>query len=139
MTPGPRLISKNLVKMLSYTERQRDIDTHNSMLVNRMLRTTSCINNENKIVKDSLNSVYNRKVEKEIDDSNQQLVKRLQSASSQYSQKGMSRSVKHYARVKSNIAFSKMDPYYDLEIGTNSGREAQTDSAIVRRPFSAIR
>lgn len=43
------------------------------------------------------------------------LVRRLQKASSQYSQRGMSKALKSYQKVKTNLAYSKMDPFYDLE------------------------
>ena len=37
----------------------------------------------------------------------------MQSAKSQYQNLG--RSMKEYSKYKSNMAFSRMDPYYDLE------------------------
>ena len=40
-------------------------------------------------------------------------MRRLQSAKSQYQNLG--RSMKEYSKYKSNMAFSRMDPYYDLE------------------------
>lgn len=85
------------------------------MLVQRMLNTTSEIGKSEKIYfKDSLNSTFTKKQDKEIDENNQQLVKRLQSACSQYSQKCMQRSMRKYEKVKTNIASEKMDPFYDL-------------------------
>jgi len=85
------------------------------MLVQRMLNTTSEIGKSEKIYfKDSLNSTFTKKQDKEIDENNQQLVKRLLSACSQYSQKCMQRSMRKYEKVKTNIASEKMDPFYDL-------------------------
>lgn len=81
-----------------------------------MLNTTSEINKKDKVfLKDSLNSTFTKKLDKEIDENNQQLVKRLQSACSQYSQRLIHRSMKKYEKVKTNIASEKMDPFYDLE------------------------
>jgi hypothetical protein len=75
------------------------------MLVQRMLSTTSNLQKPEKVYfKDSLNSTFTKKVDKEIDENNQQLVKRLQSACSQYSQKCMQRSMRKYEKVKTNIA-----------------------------------
>lgn len=75
------------------------------MLVQRMLSTTSDLQKPEKVYfKDSLNSTFTKKVDKEIDENNQQLVKRLQSACSQYSQKCMQRSMRKYEKVKTNIA-----------------------------------
>ena len=62
----------------------------------------------------SLNSGYCRQVQKEIDEDNQQLVRRLQNANSQYSQRNFSQANKKYDKMKTNIAFSRMDPFYDL-------------------------
>ena len=110
------------------------------MLVCKMLNTTSCIKNENVFFKDSLNSTYNRKVDREIDGSNHQLVRRLQSAKSQYSQRGMVKSVRHYDRIKTNIAYSKMDPFYDLEpaVSRGSTQFMETHQQQKRlRPYSA--
>lgn len=85
-------------------------------MVQRMLNTTSdlCNRSQNIYFKDSLNATFTRKLDKEIDDNNQQMVRRLQSAASQYSQKLMKKSVKNYEKVKTNIASEKMDPFYDL-------------------------
>lgn len=70
-----------------------------------MLSTTSDLQKPEKVYfKDSLNSTFTKKVDKEIDENNQQLVKRLQSACSQYSQKCMQRSMRKYEKVKTNIA-----------------------------------
>lgn len=75
------------------------------MLVQRMLSTTSDLQKPEKVYfKDSLNSTFTKKIDKEIDENNQQLVKRLQSACSQYSQKCMQRSMRKYEKVKTNIA-----------------------------------
>ena len=53
-----------------------------------MLNTTSDLSKLDKVFfKDSLNSTFTKKQDQEIDDNNQQLVKRLQSACSQYSKK----------------------------------------------------
>jgi hypothetical protein len=75
-------------------------------MVQKMLNTSSdlCNRTQNVYFKDSLNSTYTRKQDKAIDDDNQQLVKRLQGACSQYSQKLMKKSVKNYDKVKTNLA-----------------------------------
>ena len=75
-------------------------------MVQKMLNTSSdlCDRTQNVYFKDSLNSTYTRKQDKAIDDDNQQLVKRLQGACSQYSQKLMKKSVKNYDKVKTNLA-----------------------------------
>ena len=101
-----------------------------------MLNTTSGIANDNVFFKDSLNSVYNRKVDKQIDGSNHKLVRRLQSAKSQYSQRGMAKSLRHYDRVKTNIAFSRMDPFYDLD-PASKGSTQLLERPKTTRPFSA--
>lgn len=80
-----------------------------------MLNATSDLTRKDNVYfKDSLNSTFVRKLDREIDENNQQLVKRLQSACSQYSQKIMQRSVRRYDKMKTNIASEKMDPFYDL-------------------------
>lgn len=110
------------------------------MLVQKMLDMSSEINGDGVFFKDSLHSTYNRKKEREIDGSNQQLVRRLQNASSQYSQRGMAKSMKSYGKVKSNIAFSRMDPFYDLEMGKKASTQLLDQHAgASRRPYSAKR
>lgn len=79
-----------------------------------MINATSYINRQPGYIKDSLNSGYCRQVQKEIDEDNQQLVRRLQNANSQYSQRNFSQANKKYDKMKTNIAFSRMDPFYDL-------------------------
>ena len=102
-----------------------------------MMNTTSYLRpKESAYFKDSLNSTYCRKVEKQIDDNNQQLVRRLQRASSQYSQRGMSKSIRNYTKIKTNMAHSRMDQFYDLESGWKS---TQIDTYQQGRPYSAKR
>lgn len=106
------------------------------MLVQKMLNTTSDINKKDKVfLKDSLNSTFTKKLDKEIDENNQQLVKRLQSACSQYSQRLIQRSMRKYEKVKTNIASEKMDPFYDLE-SAQILRKSKNDEPR-SRPFSA--
>ena len=47
------------------------------------------------------------------------LVQRLQHADSSYSQRKMGKNIKKYDKVKSNIAYSQMDPFYDLNSSRN--------------------
>lgn len=61
----------------------------------------------------------------------QKMVKRLQSAKSQYST--LQKTIKEYEKHKSNIVYEKMDPYYDLEYQTASNKERE------KRPASAKR
>lgn len=82
-----------------------------------------------------MNSTFSRKVERQIDDSNQQLVRRLQRASSAYSQRSMSKAVRNYTKFKTNLAASKMEHLYDLEGGCKS---AQIDN-LKTRPYTAKR
>lgn len=80
-----------------------------------MLNSSSDIGRGDQVFfKDSLNATFIRKVDKEIVESNQNFVRRLQDATSQYSQKGMKKYVRAYEKAKTNMAFEKMDPYYDL-------------------------
>lgn len=70
-----------------------------------MLKTVSTLGKSQDLhYKKSLNSPYCRRVEKEIDDSNQFLVKRLQNANSEYSRKGFKKSALQYESVKSKMA-----------------------------------
>ena len=106
------------------------------MLVGKMLNMTSDIKNGDVFFKESLNSTYNRQVGRQIEDNNMQLVRRLQSARSQYSQRGMAKGIREYDRVKDNMAFSRMDPYYDLDINSRQSGQAELKRS---RPFSAIK
>lgn len=65
------------------------------------------------------------------------LVFKLQNADSEYSQRKLRKNRRMYDKVKTNIAYSRMDPFYDL----NSGRpeSSHPDQIIKRRPFSAKR
>ena len=55
-----------------YAERQLDIENHNSILVERMMKSTSYVRpKHDALLKESLNSIYRNKVEREIDQGNQ--------------------------------------------------------------------
>ena len=59
-------------------------------------------------------------------------MRRLQSAKSQYS--NMGKSAKEYSKYKSNMAFSRMDPYYDHE-----SQSIPLPQKRPARPYSAKR
>lgn len=62
------------------------------------------------------------------------MIKRLQSARSQYSQQQIKRSLIGYEKAKTNIASEKKDPYYDFETAHPS--KIRHNSSF-RRPYSA--
>ena len=118
-----------------HPERQVDIENHNTILVDRMMHSSSYLRPKKQpLLKESLNSGLRSRVDRQIDNGNQvysfftkKLVRRLQSAKSQYS--AINKSAKEYHKYKSNMAFSRMDPYYDLE----------TQAPRQMRPYSAKR
>ena len=63
----------------------------------------------------------------------QKMVKRLQSAKSQYS--AVQKTIKEYEKYKSNIVYEKMDPYYDLEYQAASNKEREKRPASAKRWF----
>lgn len=61
-----------------HSERQADIESHNTILVERMMRNTSYIKTRNDtFFKDTLNGEYKSRLSRQIDDGNQVIPKLL--------------------------------------------------------------
>ena len=63
------------------------------------------------------------------------LVQRLEKATSLYSQKSMSKSVKRYKKIRSNLAKSQMSPFYNMPANIKKGKKRENVRRY--RPFSA--
>jgi hypothetical protein len=55
-----------------------------------------------------------KKTQREIDDNNIRLFRKIISAKSQYSKREIRKSLIEYVMARNNIAKEKMDPFYDF-------------------------